>query len=87
MDNVNLDTKLNRIESSVESMRQDFLMDSTQSIETVAARAVAGPQAEECMRIYDLLQYPHTVNENDYNEADIARVDELLNFYLPSEEE
>lgn len=87
MENTYLDNKLNRIETSVETMRQDFAMDSTQSIETVAARAIAGPQAEECMRIYDLLQYPHIVDENDYNEADIARVDELLNFYLSSEEE
>lgn len=87
MENASLDSKLTRIETSVASMRDDFSLKTEDSIEVVAARAIAGPQAEECMRIYDLLQYPHIVDENDYNEADVARVDELLNFYLSSEEE
>ena len=82
-----LNDKLSRVDSNVEEMRQAFGYSGATAIEVVTARAIAGPQAEECMRIYDLLQYPHMVDENDYNEVDIARVEELLNFYLPSEEE
>jgi hypothetical protein len=87
MENVSLDSKLTRIETSVASMRDDFSLKTEDSIEVVAARAIAGPQAEECMRIYDLLQSPSAIDENNYNESDIARVDELLKFYLPTEEE
>ena len=87
MENASLDSKLTRIETSVASMRNDFSLKTEDSIEIVAARAIAGPQAEECMRIYDLLQSPSAIDESNYNESDIARVDELLNFYLPTEEE
>ena len=82
-----LNNKLTRIEANVDEMRKSFGYSAETLIEVVTARAIAGPQAEECMRIYDLLQYPNTPNEADYNEKDIQRVAELMYFYLPEEEE
>lgn len=82
-----LNNKLTRIETNVDEMRKDFGYSAETLIEVVTARAIAGPQAEECMRIYDLLQYPKTPNEDDYNAKDIQRVAELMYFYLPEEEE
>ncbi len=81
-----LNDKLSRVDSNVEEMRQAFGYSAATAIEVVTARAIAGPQAEECMRIYDLLQYPHTPNEADYNEQDIQKVAELMYFYLPEED-
>lgn len=81
-----LNDKLERIEANIDEMRNEFGYDAETIIEDITARAIAGPQAEECMRIYDLLQYPHTPNETDYNEKDIQRVAELMAFYLPEEE-
>lgn len=81
-----LNKKLSRVDSNIEEMRQAFGYSAATAIEVVTARAIAGPQAEECMRIYDLLQYPHTPNEEDYNEKDVQRVAELMTFYLPKEE-
>lgn len=82
-----LNDKLTRIETNVDEMRKDFGYSAETLIEVVTARAIAGPQAEECMRIYDLFQYPYTPNEKDYNEEDIQRVAELMYFYLPEESE
>ena len=84
MENTYLDDKLNRIETSVASMRDGFDMKAEDSIEVVAARAIAGPQAEECMRIYDLLQYPHIVDENDY--IDYESNDQYVEEYVEEEE-
>lgn len=82
MDNTKLDRKLARIETSITSMRIDFDMKGEDTIEKVAARAIAGPQAEECMRIYDLLESSRIINEEDYNEHDVDRVANLMDFYL-----
>lgn len=82
-----LNDKLSRVDSNIEEMRQAFGYSAATAIEVVTAHAIAGPQAEECMRIYDLLQYPRVPNEEDYNEKDIQRVAELMYFYLPEEEE
>ena len=49
-----LNDKLSRVDSNVEEMRQAFGYSAATAIEVVTARAIAGPQAEECMRIYDL---------------------------------
>jgi hypothetical protein len=82
-----LNDKLTRVETNIEGMKKEFGYSAETLIEVVTARAIAGPQAEECMRIYDLLQYPNTPNEEDYNEKDIQKVAELMYFYLPEEEE
>ena len=36
---------------------------------------------EESMRISDLLEYPKTIDESDYTQTEIDKVDVLLDFY------
>lgn len=36
---------------------------------------------EEYMRLSDLLEYPKAINENDYTQGDINKVDELINHF------
>lgn len=87
MDNTNLDRKLTRIETSITSMRADFDMKGADTIEKVAARAIAGPQAEECMKIYDLLDRKKSIKDIQYSAEEIAEVEKLMNIYLQGGEE
>ncbi len=80
-----LDKKLNRIETGIDAMRTDFGLSSTNNIEDVVARAIAGPQAEECMRICDLME--GTFDESNYSQGTIERVAELIDFYLKEGDE
>ena len=36
---------------------------------------------EEYMRLSDLLEYPQALNENNYTQSDINKVDELINHF------
>ena len=36
---------------------------------------------EEYMRLSDLLEYPKAIDENDYTEKDVAKCQELIDFY------
>ena len=36
---------------------------------------------EEYMRLSDLLEYPKTIDENNYTEKEVAKCQELINFY------
>lgn len=36
---------------------------------------------EEYMRLSDLLEYPKTIDENNYTEKEVAKCQELIDFY------
>lgn len=39
------------------------------------------PSTEEYMRISDYLNYPEPINENNYIEKEVAKCQELIDFY------
>lgn len=39
------------------------------------------PSTEEYMRISDYLDYPELINENNYTEKEVAKCQELIDFY------
>ena len=63
----NLDFKLTRIENVVSTIRTEFNMQDA-PIEVAADRAIQGPDALECMSIYDLLDGKKSIKDIQYSE-------------------
>ena len=82
----NLDFKLTRIENVVSTIRTEFNMQDA-PIEVAADRAIQGPDALECMSIYDLLDGKKSIKDIQYSEEEIAEVERLMNIYLQGGEE